>query len=498
MDIELIDFPSLEKCEVPMKRILKVILILLLLAALVLGGLTAFRFYQRGFWPSKVMESRSITGAAVAAQESASVSQNLTKQERCYTLDNGDQVSFGRICAGESSSSYHMVRKDILSCETATVWYYDAETKFWNSTPLEEMELGSTCIYIDGATQDYYYYPPIGYQLLENNSLRENVSHGYLSFEKTGMQWELRLFGPTLQPGEVGDYTVVSSCSEEPLLDTTSDNTMKNWANYCQDGDGRWCYDGYYFPADISYIPSGDGCLYRCVDAYLVKSMTWQTDLVRLASDFLLTMLDTMSLQQNEEGYFPTLSGSTWLMGDYGIPAGFYDTRFNADLMLIFYEQIKRTGGFEETIDRYFDFYLSFAEAHHYETENGGYLVWDYNNSTSPVHCSLNHQLTEMLVLYRYGLLLDRPHYIELADKMLLGIEDAGTDWLMEDGSLHYSRLPDGSFGLLDYPYLTYNDMFIMQQELTAMGRQRSAMLDTLMESKLAWMQANGVTGYKR
>ena len=32
-----------------------------------------------------------------------------------------------------------------------------------------------------------------------------------------------------------------------------------------RDGDGRWCYDGYYFPAPETYVPTGPGVLYRSV-----------------------------------------------------------------------------------------------------------------------------------------------------------------------------------------------------------------------------------------
>ena len=304
------------------------------------------------------------------------------------------------------------------------------------------------------------------------------------------------LFGSSLRPGEICDYTVAKSGTQEPLLDTAAEHTMKYWSAYCHDGDGRWCYDGYYFPSEANYIPTGENCRYLCMASYLTKSMTWQADTVRMADNFLLVMLDTISLQQNEDGYFPTQPGCQWLIDDYGIPAGFYDTRFNSDLMLIYYEQVRRDGGFEQTLSRYFDFYLDFAENHHYETENGGYLVWDYNHSTVPVHSSLNHQLTEMLVLYRFAEHLDRPELEELADRMLLGIEDTCEGWIKEDGNLHYCYMDGDTFGKEDYDYLTYNDLFTMQKELQSMGRERNEALDQLMEAKLSWMQANGITGY--
>ncbi len=479
-----------------MRKKFSVLLILILILALLAVGIFAIRPIQRGFWQAKLLSERLFDGMAVREEQSNSILGGLTRLERIYNLSNGDRVVFGRMSAGEKDSAYHMVHSDILNSREGTIWYYDFETSFWKSAPLAEMELGTTCVYIDGEAQDYFIYVPIGYQVLENNSLRENGSKGYLSVTKEGGHWRLRIYGSFLQAGTICDYSIVRSSGDEQLLNTADENVMKLWSSYCHNGDGRWCYDGYYFPAADTYVPTGNGCLYRCVAAYFAKSMEWQAESSRCAADLSVAILDTIALQQNEEGYFPTMSGSTWLQADYGIGPGFYDTRFNSDLLLIYEHFISRTGGFQQVVSRYFDFYLDFAEQHHYETENGGYLVWDYNDATQPVHCSLNHQLAEMLILYRFATLLDRPELEEMADRMLLGIEDTCEGWIMENGNLHYCYMDGGVFGKDDYPYLTYNDLYNMQQEFEKMGRGRNEALDRLMEAKLSWMQANGVTGY--
>jgi hypothetical protein len=51
--------------------------------------------------------------------------------------------------------------------------------------------------------------------------------------------------------------------------------------------------------------------------------------------------------------------------------------------------------------------------------------------------------------------------------------------------------------GLTDYPYLTYNDLCDVQDILAAMGRVRDPDLQMLMDSKKAWMDDNGVEGYR-
>ena len=110
-------------------------------------------------------------------------------------------------------------------------------------------------------------------------------------------------------------------------------------------------------------------------------------------------------------------------------------------------------------------------------------------------HTSLNHQLAEILTLYRSAGRLSRPDLSKLADRMLQAVCDTASGWIRSDGNLHYAVYADGSFGGEDYPYLTYNDLYSLRQYLQAHGRSVPE-LQALMDAKLAWMQANGVTGY--
>lgn len=471
---------------------------LLFLTAIVLlvAALLLIRTLRRGFHSPKELVSRFNGEAQVTEVEEKSYLGNLLKSERCYEMENGTVV-FGRMCAQKRESRYHLIREDVLPCTAGTIWYYDRETSYWKTTALDTMQLNSPCVYIDGDGADFFYYPPTGYNPLENNSLQLTGSTGFLSIKKVRKGWRVQMYGSYLGAGEVCDYTLVKGKGEPALLDTERENVMNLWSTYCNAGDGRWCYDGYYFPAAYNYIPTGTNVLYRCVAAYGANSMEGQSKGTRCANLLSAAMLDTLSLQQNEAGYFPSMSGSEWLKADYGIDPGYYDTRFNSDLLLIYAKHIRRTGALTEPASRYMDFFLHHAEECHFETENGGWLVWDYAPAQKPVHCSLNHQLAEMLDLYEYADILQRPELTELADRMLLGLEDTKDDWLLDDGNLHYCQMPDGTFGKDDYPYLTYNDLFNIQKKYEELGRERSAALDELMAAKLTWMQANGVTGYK-
>jgi hypothetical protein len=58
--------------------------------------------------------------------------------------------------------------------------------------------------------------------------------------------------------------------------------------------------------------------------------------------------------------------------------------------------------------------------------------------------------------------------------------------------------MPDGSMGLVDYDYLTYNDLLNVQEDLVRIKGQGDQDLQILMESKRLWMDRNNVSGYRK
>lgn len=432
----------------------------------------------------------------VTAQETVqkTILGNREILRRCYTMENGDQVIQGRVQMNRWQSQWHIIEQWNLACDTGIIWYYDEQAKNWVNTPMKPMELNALCVYIETEMQDYFIYMPLGYTKLKNQSMQLSGNRGYLSFVPTEQGYQIRLFGSRLEANQVCDYTVVRSTEKGALL-SMEQGFPNLWKNYAQDGEGKWCYDGYYRVAPITYDPAGENVYFRCVTSYVAKSMAFISGSSRCAKNLTIAMLDTISKFQEETGCFLTESESAWLKEDYNIEAGFYDTRWNSDLMLIYLKYSEQYGGFDAVYAAYFEYYLNFAEENHDTTTNGGWLVYDYSGNQKTVHCSLNHQLAEMEVLYRFSDYLGRQDLAQLADRMLLGIEDIGTQWICSDGNLQYAYL-DGGFIGQDYPYLTYNDLFQMQNTLTERYGSRNAVLDELMASKLAWMQERGITGY--
>lgn len=222
----------------------------------------------------------------------------------------------------------------------------------------------------------------------------------------------------------------------------------------------------------------------------------------KAAPALVILSLDTMSQRQNQYGYVPTTPGSEWLQGDYGIGPGFYDTRFNTDLLELYISATRRLGKgmFEETMNRYLAFFSQVADTSHIPTETGGWLIPDYwhpDEITAP-HTSLNHQASECLALYHAADLLNRKDLRALADRMLLAIVDTGSGWVMPNHNLYYSIKPDGTYVEGDYPYLTYNDLYDLRKYLSSSERPELETLTYLMGEKLQWMQNNGVTGYEK
>jgi hypothetical protein len=243
---------------------------------------------------------------------------------------------------------------------------------------------------------------------------------------------------------------------------------------------------------------------WRNPSSYLASSLTI-TGGSRLANDLSYAFLDTILTFQEPEGYWLSAPKSiSFLWDNYKIDAGFYDTRFNADVtrtMFIGYEKTKDKRFLDAAL-RQCDFLISFAQKHNYNVTSNwieGILVEDYYHPSEQylkTHSSLNHQLSEILILYYAWQYTNKIEYFDMAEKMLNGIKNTRDLWVRSDNSLEYAYMPDGTMGFSDYPYLTYNDLFIIQNMRERLGLGRDADLQFLMDTKKTHMDTNNITGY--
>jgi len=255
--------------------------------------------------------------------------------------------------------------------------------------------------------------------------------------------------------------------------------------------ENRMTLDGYYYKTPTAYIPTGANHYYLNPAAYIASKLANYEN--NIHSLWISTaMLDVQQQNYNNEGYIPTHPMSMWLNEDYGIGYGFFDTRFNTDvaLAILSLKQRLNTNYFDNSINNYTSFFINHVKNNYFKVKEG-ILVEDYSHTDDykPTHVSLNHQLTEILYMYR----VNKPETISLAKKMLLGIEETADEWIKSDNNLYYAYHRNNDFGGIDYPYLTYNDLFNLNEFL---GKNKT--LEKLMDAKLKWMIKNNINEYKK
>jgi len=295
--------------------------------------------------------------------------------------------------------------------------------------------------------------------------------------------------------------------------------------------------DGIYYEVPSSYVPYAPRAYWRVPAEHIgqrfISSIKNQQKRGQLVNNTYLETISIMSLnhslpQQNDAGFWITEPKSMWLYDDYGIEAGFYDTRFSTDAALFimdmyqFYKDAYKKDlpylssdeahQLMTSLSDYADFLLWYADNFSFVTKNGGLLLQDYFHPTlphAPTHVSLNHLVTEMNFLLSYSLLIDRQNdaetisgssvtiqkypYLELASKIRTAVHDTGTHWIKENHDLWYAYMPDGTYGLLDYPRLTRNDLLISIDLLETIYGEKDIIFQELIRSKENYLTKNNL-----
>lgn len=288
-------------------------------------------------------------------------------------------------------------------------------------------------------------------------------------------------------------------CSNKPLV-KWGESAESQLLTHELSGTRRLSMEGYYFETPFGYTPGGEDVLFRHPSCYTggsfsrMRSSPYETEL-----GYVLMKLHAAS--QNVRGFYPTPCASQWLRDDFGIGPYYYDTRWNSDFAsnlldaYIAYDDPE----FLERAVKYAEFYIDFAEEHSYPA-GGGILVSDYwqSGNYTQTHSSLNHHLAGLNFLLRLYEATEGARYRELAERMLMGVEETRDLWVKEDGNLNYALHYDGDNLLTDYPVLTYNDLYQTRLLLRGMLGKTNEAVQYLMDSKLEWMLKNGVDGYYR
>lgn len=365
-------------------------------------------------------------------------------------------------------------------------------------------------IFIDTDQYHMFLGQPYMYKSLGFGTIQETNSLATMKITKQSDAWVVTYsFKPqkTIEEGLM--YGVGSS---KLLIDVKDQSTINLWKNYDFTQKAKLGIDGYYYESPPTYKPYAKGAYWNSPSMYLINAMVKNGG--SLLSDIIATAyLSIAENNINQEGFIPTQPESKWLKDTYGIGSGFFDTRFNADMIEIYLLAYQKFGiesyqiAYRELanyylrhgVDNHVEMYLSSENADS-EENLPGWMVEDYGNGDSLVntHTALNHQLQAIHVFLNLYQLEGDDMYLDYAYKMIRGIEYTQNQWIMPNRNLEYAYMPDGKMGFVDYEYLTYNDLYKVQNDFTAITGARNESFDVLMDSKKEWMDANNISSYRQ
>jgi hypothetical protein len=430
-------------------------------------------------------------------QHQIKVNDQFSYSQRDYNWNGEGRFFIRRI---QSSAVGDYWTSFVMPGTTGTLGYYDSIGNLIHIPLTDGILPAGRLLFLSTERYHYILGQPYIYQNIGNGTM-QSIGTQPISVRKQPDGWVIS-YRLSIKLDSYGIIWGVGS--QNKLIDFSNPTQIDLWKNYDLDRNARLAYEGYHYISPSSYRPYVSGSYWRIPSDYLSNSLV-RTD-GSLASDILGGALVKIAHGNiNDEGFLPTLPESLWLKGDYGILAGFFDTRFNADTIETNIAAFRKFGD-EEFRTSYLmlsDYYLSHGTNRHLKNFNPdgieGWLVEDYyGEGGSPTHISLNHQLQAIHVFYMLYEEEADIKYLEFADKMLQGIKNTADLWLMADGNLEYAYLQNGTMGFKDYDYLTYNDLLNVQDDLVRIKGMSDPDLETLLQNKKLWMDVNGIVGYRK
>lgn len=413
-------------------------------------------------------------------------------------FENGDTYSITRIYFKEKSETRYTTSLKIEG-NTIAIRYLNPKTKEWVNTS-NLSNLMYTTLFIDTDTSSYVVSVPAVYKNdFKNNTLTVlSEKEEMVKIEKSNGYYTLSMSFPK-DPDVIGEFWTVSSSSR--LVDWSLQKSFDDLIAHDLSNERRWSYDGYYFVTPSNYVPGGEGILYRHPSNYTGSSWVKYSS-NNLSKNLGYVMTETCMQNQNSYGYWETGPKSLWLETDFNIKESFYDTRFNTDfaVSLLYAYQNYNNKEFLISALKYAEFFIEHANKNSYKVDGGGILVQDYayhKGTYEANHVSLNHQLAEINFLYRLYIITKEQTYFDLAEEMLLGIENTRNKWVLSDSNLKYALMYNKTTNeMVDYPYLTYNDLYETKSILKTYFNKTNDTVEFLMAAKKQWMDKNNVKGY--
>ena len=259
----------------------------------------------------------------------------------------------------------------------------------------------------------------------------------------------------------------------------------------------KWGGDGQYYFLPYGYAPYSSNGFYRNSANHIGNKYISLEG--RLFDDYAYITIDTLTKTQNSDGFWGTDQMAVGLYDNYGVGAGFFDTRWDTEAALSLLKGYRKYNEpqFLKAAIEYADFYCDFAVNNAYITKNEGLLVYDYGFSAVPgikTHVSLNHLVSEMNFLLEMYSSTAKYKYLQVANRILKAIADTAEDWVnKETGDLFYGYYGNGKYDVTDYPTLTLNDLRYAQVLINTLYTREDSNIKMLIETKENYLTKEGI-----
>lgn len=301
-------------------------------------------------------------------------------------------------------------------------------------------------------------------------------------------------------PGETG-YFVENwgILSNSPLIDWNKQAAVED----ARAGDlvrfRKLSTDGIYYLTPWNYYPTEKTAFWlNPASNYHVAGLFSRQNAGTYFKDIMISSMYSVIETQNKDHYWLTTPRSDWLYQEYGIPAGFYDTRFNTDVAEFMLDMYKKTGEklALQAAQNYAIWLRNYVKQQGIPTSGGGMLVPDYHKpglNHKKTNVSLNHLVSEMNFLYRLYLVDNNSANLKTGNLIRQAVRDTGRSWIKPNGDLHYAYLGDGKYGTQDYPLLTLNDLRTAQKLISQVSdeKQPDDVFQILINSKEQYLINN-------
>ncbi len=258
--------------------------------------------------------------------------------------------------------------------------------------------------------------------------------------------------------------------------------------------------DGWWYTTRVGdYKGSEEDCYYFNPGFYPSNNLiSWYCQPTnRLFSDVVLSSLRAAVQGLPECGYHKSQVIPLMFYRWYGMTNDYIDTRFSVDgvRFLVKCAKLLESPGARKLSTLLAEKLMTIPDEQ--KTYIGdGYFLNDYITPEPlgvKMHTSLNHALCEINYFLELSELTGEKRYADVANKILLAVDETWSDWIKPNGDLWYAYFPETeTYGRNDYEMLTYMDLKETQKlHQQTFGYSRLS-IQYLLDAKEEYLRGSG------